>query len=390
MTMRPGRRSQRGGPPVAVVGFLLVLGSAAAPATGAGQIIENPAKPMAANAGRMIVPEEVLAISDEGQSDFYFSWPHSLAIGPDGSLLFRDRDQVLHFDANGGFLRNLFKKGQGPGEMPWPGTPIATDKNIVIYAGSPSKLVLLNRSGRYDQEIAIRTEGQASLSLIGYQAGRFYFNTGEFPRTAGDPDIVDNPRTLIAVSEADGSITLLATFVTRAWVVTSPGGGGGMFDVTSLIATPFQDKFLALTHTEDYLIKLFDPAANKVVREFRRPYARIKGEPLTEAEKKGGIILNDKRYTRPERKFEKDIKNILVRDGEIWAVTSTKDKAKGVLVDVFDGEGLYRDCFWLKLPGPGSTSLLMPGQCALDGESLWVVERAEDETLTIKKYRVTG
>ena len=84
-----------------------------------------------------------------------------------------------------------------------------------------------------------------------------------------------------------------------------------MFDVTSLIAIPFQDKFLALTHTEDYLIKLFDPAANKVVREFRRPYSRVKGEPLTEAEKKGGIIINDKHYTRPERKFENDVKNLL-------------------------------------------------------------------------------
>ncbi len=60
-----------------------------------------------------------------------------------------------------------------------------------------------------------------------------------------------------------------------------------------------------------------------------------------------------------------------------------------MLVDVFDGEGVYRDCFWLKLPGPAiRRSLQSPGQCALDGEFLWVVERAEDETFSIKKYRV--
>jgi hypothetical protein len=32
------------------------------------------------------------------------------------------------------------------------------------------------------------------------------------------------------------------------------------------------------------------------------------------------------------------------------------------------------------------TGVLSPGSCALDGDFLWVVERSEDETVTIKKY----
>jgi hypothetical protein len=336
------------------------------------------------------VPEEVLAISDEGTSDFYFKWPNRLMTGSDGSLLVREVDQVLWFDKDGKFRGNLFKKGQGPGEMSYPGTPFATDSHIVVFSGYPGKLAFFDRNGRYEKEIAVRTEGRTSLSLIGYQAGRFYFGSGEFPRTTGDPDFVDNPRTIVAVSEADGSITNRASFVTRAWVVTSPSGGGGMFDITSLIAVPFGESLLALAHTEDYLIKLFDPAANRIVREFRRDYERVKGEPLTEAEKKGGIRINDKHYTRPERKFENDVKSIFTRNGEIWAVTSTTDKAKGVLVDVFDKDGIYRDCFWLKLPEAASKSLSSPGQSALDGEFLWVVERSEDETFSIKKYRVAS
>ena len=359
-------------------------------ATAWAQVIENPAKPKAANAGRVVAPAEALSISDEGTSDFFFQLPNALMNGPDGSLLLRDRDQVLHFDANGRFLRNLFKKGQGPGEMPWPGTPVATETNVVIYAGSPGKLVYFDRDGQFARDVAVRAEGRSGPNLLGYQAGRFYFEWHEFPRTSGDPGLVDNPRTILAMSEAHGSITTLATFVTRAWAVTV-GGSGGAFDITSLIAAPFQNKFLALIHTEDYLIKLFDPEANKVVREFRRPYVRVKGEPLTEAEKKGGIRINGKHYTRPERKFENDVKNLLVRGGEIWAVTSTKDKAKGVLVDVFDAEGVYRDCFYLRLPESSIRNLCTPGQSALDGDFLWVVERSEEEgTFTIKKYRVAG
>jgi len=364
---------------VLAAGIIAVVFGIAAP--GLAQIVENPAKPKAADAGRVIVPEEVLAISDEGTSDFYFKSPDHLRTGPDGSLLVRDADQVLRFDKDGKFLRNLFKKGQGPGEMPYPGMPVATDSHIVVFSGYPGKLVFFDRNGRYEKEIAVRAEGQTSLRLIGYQAGRFYFDRHEFPRTSGDPDFVDNPRTIVAVGDTDGSIAALAAFVTRAWVVTL-GGGGGMFAITSLIAVPFGESLLALAHTEDYLIKLLDPAVNRVVREFRRAYPRVKGEPL------GDIRINNKHYTRPERKFENDIKNLLTRDGEIWAVTSTKDKAKGILIDVFDGDGVYRDGFFLKLPEAAIGNILLPGQSALDGEFLWIVERSEDGTYTIKKYRV--
>jgi len=357
-------------------------------ATAFGQILENPAKPRAANAGRVIAPTEVLAISDEGTGDFYFKWPRDLGIGPNGSLLLTDEAQVLEFDADGKFLLNLFKKGQGPGEMPYPGTCLATEKSLVVYSGYPGKLVWFDRAGQLEQEMPVRPEGRASLRLLAHQGGAFLFEAGEFPRTTGDPDFLDNPRTIVAVSPPGGAIKPLTAFVTRAWVVTSPGGGGGMFTVTSLIAAPFGRTFLALSHTEDYLIKLFDPAANKVVREFRRAYARVKGIPLTDEEKKGGIYINDKHYTRPERKFENDVGNLLARNGEIWAVTSTKDASKGILVDVFDGEGVYRDCFWLRLSETAIRALQSPGQCALDGGFLWIVERSEDETFAIKKYRV--
>jgi hypothetical protein len=151
-----------------------------------------------------------------------------------------------------------------------------------------------------------------------------------------------------------------------------------MFGIASLIAAPFEGKYLALTHTEDYLLKIYDPAANKVVREFRRTYERAKGLPLSEKEKEGGIFINDKHYTRPERKFENDVKNVLTRDGEIWAVTSTKDKARGILIDIFDVEGISRDSFWLKLRA-GARRVSGPRAEAPRREFIWIVRRSEDE-----------
>ncbi|MCK7541392.1 MAG: hypothetical protein MZV63_66140 [Marinilabiliales bacterium] len=127
------------------------------------------------------------------------------------------------FGGDGRFLGNLFKKGQGPGEMPYPGTP-PRDGNAYRRLFDIPEQARLFRSGRAIRKGDRRPVGggRTSLTLIDHQAGRFYFQSGEFPRTTGDPDFVDNPRTIVAVSEADGIGRPLATFVTRAWVVTSP------------------------------------------------------------------------------------------------------------------------------------------------------------------------
>jgi hypothetical protein len=352
-----------------------------------GQVVENPAKPKAKNAGRVVVPEEVLAISDEGTSDFYFKRPRGLTTAPDGSLFLLDESQVLRFDKNGKFLHNLFKKGQGPGEVNNVGACLPAAKNFIIHSPYPNKLVFFDLAGKYERELPVRSETRSMMTALLFNGGTFYFETREFPRVKGDPDYVDSPHSILAVNEATGEIKTLAAFPTRAFVVSSPSGAGGMFDITRLISVPFKEKLLALTHTSEYLLKIYDPAADKVVREFRRAYERVKPEPLTE-EKKGGFIIDGKHYGPPEQKYQNDVMNLLTRGDEVWAVTSTKDKAKGVLIDVFDGAGIFRDCFWLKLPEVALKSVLSPGSCALDGDFLWVVERSEDETFAIKKYRV--
>jgi len=355
-----------------IIAFLLGFS-----AVGWTQVIENPAKPIAANGGRVIVPEEILTISDEGTSDFYFKYPYSLRVGPDGSLVLRDKDQLLWFNRDGRFLHNLFKKGQGPGEMQYPGDCLFIGERLVVYSGNGNKLVFFDRNGKFEKELPVASQDH-SLTLLCHLPGAYYFQASE---------IVETPQTIVALRESDGSMMTRSSFAATVYVVTS-GGGGGAITIASLITAPFKNVLLALTHTEGYLLKIYDLAADRVVREFRRTYDRVKSEPLTADQKKGFININGKFYYPPERKYQNDIKNILARDGRILVATSTRDKSKGVLFDAFDENGVYRDCFWLKLPDPALASLWAPGRCAFDGDSLWVVEQAEDETFTIRKYRV--
>jgi len=352
-------------------------------------VVENPAKPKAANAGRVVVPEEVLAISDEGTSDYYFVVPRNLSIAPDGSLFLLDKSQVLQFDKNGKFVRNIYKKGQGPGEMDYVTACLTTDKNVIVHSYPPHKLLFFDYSGKYEKEIPVHAAGWYKMKTLLFEGGTFYIQTAESPRVKGDPDYVEVPQTIVALSGATNEIRKLSSFSDRAFVVTSSSGRQtGLFEISTFIAVPFKGKYLALTHTSEYMLKIYDPAADKVFREFRRAYERVKPEPLTEEQKKSGVIVDGKHYGPPGQKYQNDIKNLFTRGDEIWAVTSTKDKSKGVLIDVFDGEGIYRDCFYLKLPEAALQNVLYPGYCVLDGDFLWVVERSEDETVTIKKYRV--
>ncbi len=66
----PDGRSHPGELAIAAAGILLVIASVATRAAGARQIVENPAKPRASNAGRVITLTEVLAICNEGASEF--------------------------------------------------------------------------------------------------------------------------------------------------------------------------------------------------------------------------------------------------------------------------------------------------------------------------------
>jgi 6-bladed beta-propeller len=376
----------------AVVAFLLVIGFAATRARAAGQIIENAAKPRAANAGRVIVPEEVLVISDEGTSDFYFKRPGLLRLAPGGSLVLRDENQVLLFDSTGRFKQNFFKKGQGPGEVSYVSDSLPTENHLIVHSAFPDKIIFFEYSGRYKREIkagVLPGSRRAMARIILALEGSYLLQSRDFPEFKGNaPYFEDVPETILSMDDETGEVRALQPFPTKKYALAAPDGGGATYDITALIAVPFKEKFLALVHSEEYLVKIFDPAANKILREFRRTYARVKPEPLTKEEKEGGAMIGNKPFRRPVLEFQNDIQNILTRDGEIWAMTSTKDKSKGVLIDTFDGEGIYQDCFWLNLPEAARKSLLTPGQCVLDGEFLWVVERTEDETFTIKKYRV--
>jgi hypothetical protein len=361
------------GKAITIVSLILLPFANAAP-----QVIENPDKPQSKTAGRVIELKEVLKITDEG-GEFFFKYPRSPKLGPDGSLFVQDNDQILQFDKQGKFIRNYFKKGQGPGEMSYARVVIPDAQGLCIQASGPGKLVWFDGQGKLIKERPVRPLGRMSLFLQAFFGDTYYFSGSEFPRLTGEPQYFENPYSIVAMKDGSEELKSLQSFPVKQFVVTS-GGGGGTIDIAPFLAVPFQSRFLIVVHTCEYLIKLLDAKSSAVVRTFNRKYSRVESPPRKPEENKPVMSINGKAYSSPPQKYLNDISAVYTGKNAIWIVTSTKGPKKRVLIDVFNAEGAYTDSFYLSVPADG--------QFVITDEYCLSVEKNPDETYAVKKYEI--
>jgi hypothetical protein len=359
----------------------------------AAQLIENPRKPKASNAGRVIVPREVMTISGEGPSGHDFKHAWSPRVAPDGSLFVRTssgsdaRQQILMF--NGRFVRNL----EGPEPIGYSGFFLAGKSIVVLAEGGGSgylaKLLWFDSGGIYEREITLPYEDCAGCwTPLAFFDGVFYFlyNRPSHPYDENTkPGIVDTPRRILSFAESSGMYTPLASFPIKDYFFGCQCNGGictgELTPISAFMSAPYQEKYFALSHTREYLLKVYDPATNAVVREFRRDYMRIKNK-----QEKVETTIGGKRRTAPHQKYTHDIINIFTHGDEIWAVTSTRDKAKGALIDIFDGNGIYKDSFYIKLPEQLLNALSSNSDSTIDRNTLYIITR--DPDCVIRKFLI--
>lgn len=352
------------------------------------EIIENPEKPLSKKAGRVVDLKEVLSIHDVGDA-YYFKYPSNLKIAPDGSIFFLDwrSNQLLQFDTNGKFLRNFFKKGQGPGELSSVSNFFFEGSNIIIYDARLQKILWLNFNGEAVKEFKVRKKARFMFRL--YHEDAYYFIQYNVQFTKKMPSYVDVPYHLVSISENGNEAHELTSFLLKAYVISGKGGGGGSFNIEKMITAPLANRYLFISHSTEYLVKLFDAETNKIIRSFSREYKRVKpSSEYKERMKKGGIGIDGKHYTEPVQKYRNDIQNLFVNQKMLWVMTSTEDKKKGILFDVFDLEGRYVDKFYLKFTEENFPRYGGINRMAVSGEFLYQIETTPEETYVIKKYKI--
>ena len=353
------------------------------------EVFKNPGKPSTEGAGRIVHLEEVLRIQDTGD-EYYFKYPSNLKIAPDGSIFVTDWSSGLlaRFDTKGKFLRNYFRKGEGPGELASVGNYFFDDGNIVIYDARLQKILWLDFDGEIVKEFRVLRTARA-FDFKMYHSGKYYFIQYNVPFESTKPTYIDVPYQLVFFNEEGNEADPLVSFVLKSYVVASGGGGGGYFHIDKMITAPFANQYLFLSHTQEYLLKVFDPEKNQIIRSFSRDYKRIKPSAEYKAMmKKGGVIVGGKHYTEPPRKYRDDIQNLFVNQDRLWVMTSTEDKKKGILFDIFDLEGKFIDQFYLNFTEENFPKYGGGSRMAFAGEFLYQIESTPEETYIIKKYKI--
>ncbi|NMC64867.1 MAG: 6-bladed beta-propeller, partial [Acidobacteria bacterium] len=195
------------------------------------RVVENSARPSGKNSGRVIELKPSFSIGDEPAS-FFFKYPFDIKLNSRGDIFVLDEEQILHFDSSGNFLRNYFKKGQGPGEMQYV-TNIGIDgENLVAFDPYPRKVCRFDFRGHLLAEIKIN-ELPTWSSLVHINGSSYYFVSTHFPDTGGKFIRVDNPNHFQVYDENARRLQELATFPVSGWAI-SQGGARGMLETTKL------------------------------------------------------------------------------------------------------------------------------------------------------------
>lgn len=336
------------------------------------KVIKNPGTPLNTKTGNRLQLKEVFRIAGNSE-DFYLKYPYQLKTAANGSIFLADLKQLLVFTPEGKFKKNLFKKGEGPGEIKGRmAVFVLEDQFIYIFDYYANKMIHIDQEGNLIKEIKLVIDRYNDfLECID---GKFLFWDSELPRERRGSKLYDIRNKLILVSPGFKTGNVIGVFPTKTFLSTSKGGGGMPW--ASLIFALKGEKKIFVSHTRKYLVKMLDLKSGNIEMTFLRKYKRVKYK-----EKKTDIQFR-KKYNAPTKEYEADIRDMVVFNNLLWVQTSTKDKKKKCdLYDVYDDKGRYIDHFYFE-----SEKRIL----ASTGKYIFVRESDEEDNPVIVKYRVMG
>ncbi len=333
---------------------------------------ELPKKPLHPNPGRALQLEEVLRIKGEGPG-YYFEGASGLEIDREGCLYIRDSwssarpSHLLKFAPDGRFLKDLYRQGQGPGEIQSGFDFAIMDSEVFLFDLMNPKIVVRSLDGEYRTEI--RNPEFVFNDLSGVFDGGLLFERVERPAERPTSRLYDINNVFVRLAKDGRSEKKLASIINRQFYGSSSQEGGAMnWDPFSVA---IDGNRLYVNATQDYQIRVIDLATGRDEGLLRREYPRVK-HPLKDWEK-----MFASKFNAPSRSHENDIKALFHDGSRLWVQTSTEDKENGTLFDIFDAAGRFID------------SVRIKGRVVkIDGDVLFINESDKDELPSLAKYRI--
>lgn len=341
--------------------------------------IENPARPSAKNAGRTVKLEEVWRINDDGEK-VILKGRIDLALSEDQSVLFLAGSRLYKYGKDGEFIFKILKDGQGPRECQSASRFFFTENRVRVLAFSPPKVLDYDLDGRYIKET--KTKVPHRFYFLGLVDGKIYGIQDEiaYSEDIHKEGFIETPFRLYEISEDFQELKKVHDFPVQQYIKKARWSRRTMVDWA------VWGHYLFAVHTAEYQIVKFDLQRAAVEKIFKRKYDRLK---LAQEEGEEDVYERvPKELAPPPFQYAFDIYRIGVFRDTLWIVTSTiKDNGLSWLIDVFDMEGKYIDCFYLKFPSNNQKPWVLASILSDDGFII-LPEESQDGYVSIVKYRI--
>ncbi len=341
---------------IALSGMLAASGTPALAGSWAGKEVTkdgvvhvmNPGTP--SDGPSSAAPQELWRAGGDDE-DVIFGVVRDIAVDDAGNIYLLDvqLSQVHVFNRDGGFLRQIGREGEGPGEFRRPSSMfIMPDGKIAVVQMMPGKIVLLNPDGTPAGDFRGPEAPDGGMQMF-FDAGRagssVVLGVNQFKRGEGS---FTNTRALHLLGAKGAQRATLATTTTRRdmakMTFDEKDARGPEWTAAADGRIYVSDDFDA------YSIKRYTPAGT-VDRVIEREYqhrTRTKQE-MAENRPQVRFRRGDGATQRPEATAsptDRDIVRMYAReDGSLWVLSSRGafDNPKGTLVtvDVFDPAGRF-------------------------------------------------
>ena len=315
-----------------------------------------------------------MRIDGQGK-EYYFNGANELLIDLSGNIYLRDfwssrqRAHLPVFSSDGRFIKDLYRQGEGPGEIASAYDFALSESKIYILDYSKRKIVEMDNDGAFIQEF--RLESDSVNELIGAFEEWLVVLRKVNPYERRTSRLYDVENVIVFVSKDGRKEKNCHIFLNQEFFISSAQGGGGMGWDPFIAA--MGDGKLFVNSSQEYRIEVLDLKTERITARIKMKYRRVRHE-MQDWERK---FIS--KFNAPKKRFEPDIEALFYDRDRIWVQTSRKEEDKGQLFDIFDTEGRFLDSFYIPIKGR---------IVKIDGEFLFSAEADKDLLPYVVKYRI--
>lgn len=340
----------------------------------AQQILDNGKTPQNKNAGRVLNLNEALRVAGDSD-DYFYRGINNLHIDTSGNIYINDSGMsnrsahLVKFSPEGKFLKDLYRQGEGPGEIQSGYDFFLSDKKVYVFDYMKRKIIVMEEDGTFIKEFKIGSDRVDDL--IGIFEDWLVFSRKDTPYERKTSRLYDVNNVIVFVSKDGQTKKDFFTFTNKQFYLSNATGGGGM-NWDPFISIIGDGKLYAYS-SQEYLVEVLDLKTGQLTSRFKRTYSRKKYEMRDSLKK----FIS--KYSAPKRRFDNDIRELFHDGTFLWIQTSTEIEDKGQMFDVYDTNGRFLDSFFVN-----STVRIVK----IEGDYIYSSERDEEELPYLVKYKI--